>query len=158
MEDFKTRDPDELQRNIAYLITDIARLYRTNFDREMKALGLNRSEWWLISYLCYFNGSTQQTLSELLDIGNAGMTKLVDRLEASGVVRRKAHGKDRRSKRIYLTERSMPIAGEVDKASDRAIAESLSAMGEDQQAQLRTVLTDLRNMMKTRSGREPTQG
>lgn len=147
MKRFQRRDPKELSTNIAFLVTDVARLYRTAFDRKMKAQGLNRSEWWLISFLCYFEGHTQQELHQVMDIGAAGLTKLVDRLEKTGMVQRISDSRDRRAKRVFLTERSRPIAASVDRASDLTIADSLARLSPNEQKALRTLLTKIRNDM-----------
>ena len=49
------------------------------------------------------DGRTMTALSKALAVKNATLTGLIDRLERSGLVMRKASRKDRRAIRIYLT-------------------------------------------------------
>ena len=38
---------EDLSRNFGFLISDVARLMRKNFDSRVKEIGLTRSQWWL---------------------------------------------------------------------------------------------------------------
>lgn len=139
-----SKRPEELLDNPAFLATDVARLYRTTFDARMKGLGLGRAEWWLLSFLCYFEGSTQQTLAEVMDITKGGMGKLIDRLERDDLVQRSADGIDRRSKRVFLTELSRPLAAQVDAHSEQVVADSLASLSAAEIATLKRLLLKLR--------------
>jgi MarR family transcriptional regulator for hemolysin len=140
----RAKRPQDLLDNPAFLITDVARLYRTTFDARMKGLGLERSEWWLLSFLVYFEGCTQQELAEVMDLTKGGMGKLIDRLEREGFVLRTAHSGDRRAKRIVLTDRSRPLAAAVDAHSEQVVAESLSPLSADEVSTLMRLLAKLR--------------
>ncbi len=120
--------PASLRDQTAFLITDIGRLYRTAFDRRMKRFGLTRSQWWLISFLYYFDGSSQQQLADLMDTGKGGIAKLVDRLEKKGMVRRSSDPLDGRSKRVHLSEDVKPLAAEIEHELARTTESSLSAL------------------------------
>lgn len=124
----KIKHGEQLRSNPAFQITEVARLYRTTFDTKMKALGLDRSHWWLISFLCYFEGSTQQELAEVMDIGKAGLGKLVDRVEKEGLVKRTPDQTDRRLNRVRLTTTAKPLAAKIMRDLDETMRISLSAL------------------------------
>ena len=111
---------ENVERNFGFLMHDIARLLRTSYDRRVKRLGLTRSQWWVITNLYRNDGLTQSELAETLDIERASLGRLLDRLEANGWVRREPCSKDRRAKRIRLSNEVGPVMREM-----RAIAAGL---------------------------------
>jgi DNA-binding MarR family transcriptional regulator len=146
MKTFKSKHGEELASNPAFQITEVARLYRTTFDKKMQSMRLNRSHWWLISFLVYFEGSTQQELAEVMDIGKAGLGKLVDRLEAEGLAQRMTDPVDRRLNRVSLTPKAKPIAREIRRVSEETVAMSTAGLTATELATLHKLL----NKIKTR--------
>ncbi len=147
MKTFKSKHGEELAANIAFQITEVARLYRTRFDGQMQALRLGRAHWWLISFLVYFEGSTQQELAEVMDIGKAGLGKLVDRLESEGLVRRFPDPADRRLNRVRLTPKAKPIAAQIRHASETMVARSISGLTSAELATLHTLLDKIKRKL-----------
>lgn len=111
---------ENVERNFGFLVHDIARLMRMNYDRRVRRLGLTRSQWWVITNLYRNDGLTQSELAEALDIERASLGRLLDRLEANGWVRREPCGRDRRAKRVRLANEVDPVMREM-----RAIAAGL---------------------------------
>jgi len=144
MKTFKSKHGEELLSNPAFQITEVARLYRQTFDRKVKALGLDRSQWWLISFLVYFEGSTQQELAEVMDIGKAGLGKQVDRLEAQGLVRRIPDAVDRRLNRLWLTPKAKPVADEIRRVSEATVAASIATVTAAELATLHKILDKIK--------------
>lgn len=94
---------ENLERNFGFILNDVARLLRKVYDRRVRALGLTRSQWWVVTHLYRSEGVTQSELADILELERASLGRLLDRLEAKGWVRREADAKDRRAKRVYLT-------------------------------------------------------
>ena len=55
------------ERHIGFLVSDVARLMRTAFDRRVRRLGLTRPQWLVINRLHRHPGATQSELAEMLD-------------------------------------------------------------------------------------------
>jgi len=83
------------ERHIGFLISDVARLMRTAFDRRVRKLGLTRSQWLVINRLYRRPGATQSELAEMLEIEKPTASRMVDRMQAKGWVERRADGADR---------------------------------------------------------------
>jgi MarR family transcriptional regulator for hemolysin len=92
--------PDQ---NLGFLVHDVARLMRVAYDRRARALGLTRSQWWVLNNLYFNEGITQSALADLLDVEKPTLGRLLDRLEVKGWVARQTDRHDRRAKRVYLT-------------------------------------------------------
>ena len=99
---------EDLSRNFGFLLNDVARLLRTAYDRRIKALGLTRSQWWVLTHLFRGDGVSQTELAETLEIEQPTLGRLLDRLEAKGWVRRDHDARDRRVWRLHLTEEVEP--------------------------------------------------
>ena len=95
---------ENLERNFGFILHDVARLLRTTYDRRVRDLGLTRSQWWVLTHLFRKDGITQSELAETLELEKPSLGRLLDRLETKGWVRRAADPKDRRAKRVFLTD------------------------------------------------------
>ena len=104
---------ENVERNFGFLVHDIARLMRTNYDRRVRRFGLTRSQWWVITNLYRNDGLTQSELAETLDIERASLGRLLDRLEANGWVHREPCSRDRRAKRVRLASEVGPVMREM---------------------------------------------
>ena len=96
---------------IGFLVHDVSRMRRTLFDQAMKPLGITRSQWWVLSQLSRHSreGMLQTELARDLDVGKVTVGGLIDRLEASGYVKRTPDASDRRAKRIVITEQGRVV-------------------------------------------------
>ena len=96
-------DSDNWDQRLGFLMHDVSRLRRTVFDDFVKPLGVTRSQWWVLANLSRHDGMIQSDLAAMLELGKAALGGLVDRLETSGLVERRADKIDRRAKRVYLS-------------------------------------------------------
>jgi DNA-binding MarR family transcriptional regulator len=110
------------ERHIGFLVSDVARLMRTAFDRRVRRLGLTRSQWLVINRLHRRPGATQSELAEMLEVEKPTAGRMVDRMEAKGWVERRADGADRRVNRLYLTAEADLIQLGLAKIADDALS------------------------------------
>jgi DNA-binding MarR family transcriptional regulator len=103
-------EPDAPLR-FGLLIHHVSRLRRTVMDRALKPLGLTRSQWGVLAILSHRDGMTQTVLASDLELTKVAIGSLIDRLEASGFVERRADERDARARRVYLTEEGHCIVG-----------------------------------------------
>ena len=100
-------------QRLGFLMHDVSRLRRTVFDDFMKPLNITRSQWWVLAYLSRHDGMIQSDLASVLELGKAALGSLIDRLEASGLVRRGADEEDRRAKRVFLSPAGTQLIKEM---------------------------------------------
>ena len=123
---------------------DVSRLRRTAFDQYMKPLKITRSQGWVLIYLARHDGMIQSDLANLLELGKAALGSLIDRLEASGLVRRGADESDRRAKRVYLSPAGAQLIKELQVHSHEMSERILEGLTEEE----RDTLTDLLSRVK----------
>lgn len=144
---------ENLDRNIGFVMHDVARLMRTGFDRRVRQLGLTRSQWWVLTFLYRREGVTQSELAEDLDIEKATLGRLLDRLEARGWVARQADGRDRRVKRLYLTPAIAELMATMREIAADMRVESLAGIPAQESDQLiDTLLKIKRNLLRQGNG------
>jgi hypothetical protein len=78
-------DDDEY---IGYVLSDVARLMRTVFDRRVRDLGLTRAQWLVLTRLYRRPGASQTELADMLEIDRASAGRMLDRMEKNGWVER----------------------------------------------------------------------
>lgn len=119
---------DRIEHNPGYLINDVARLLRREFDRRVKHIGLTRAQWFVLAHLFRNDGRTQRALADELDIEAAPLGRLVDRLEESGWVRRAPAPGDRRANLIYLTDKILPVIEDMRAAANNLYKDAFKGL------------------------------
>jgi MarR family transcriptional regulator for hemolysin len=110
------------KREFAFTLNDVARLLRTYADHKAAQFGITRAQWAVLVRLDRCEGLKQSELAEMLDLQPITLTRLLDKLDDSGLIERRADPSDRRAKRLFL----MPAA--------RPLLDRLAALGEDMMA------------------------
>lgn len=100
---------DDPNKSVGFLVNDVARLLRRNFNRRVQKLGLSQAQWQALAYLSRQEGVNQVTLADSLEIQPITLARLIDRLQEAGLVCRRPDPDDRRAVRLYLTPEAAPV-------------------------------------------------
>ena len=142
----------EDERHIGFLISDVARLMRTAFDRRVRRLGLTRSQWLVINRLHRRPGATQSELAEMLEVEKATAGRMVDRMEKKGWVMRRPDAADRRVNRLFLTAEADLIQVQLAEIADRTVDNALALLSAREREQfsewMRQVKRQLQAMLE----------
>lgn len=144
---------EDLSRNFGFILNDVARLLRTTFDRRVKALGLTRSQWWVLNHLFRNDGVTQSELADILEVKKATLGRLLDRMEQKGWIRREGHAGDRRAKRVFLTDEVEPAIKTMRAAAAEVRRDASSGLSATQQEQFVDALLAIKaNLSRLENG------
>src|SRR3546814_12802801 len=79
---------------------------RQTFDARLRPFGITAVQYWVLGRLARTNdsGLTQTELARALESGKVSVGALVTRLEALGLVERRDDSRDRRIRRLFLTD------------------------------------------------------
>lgn len=94
------------QPGLGFLIYDVARLLREDFGWRARAVKLTQARWRTLVHLAKMEGCTQIALARALNVQPITLGRAIDRLEADGLVERRADPRDRRAVALYLTAHS----------------------------------------------------
>jgi len=98
-----------------FLLHDVARLIRVDADKRARAHGMTRAQWGILIWLERQAGLSQKELAEILEVEPITVARLIDRLEARGMVERRPDPKDRRIWRLHLCASAHPVLREIDR-------------------------------------------
>jgi MarR family transcriptional regulator, transcriptional regulator for hemolysin len=139
--------PDNLDRNWGFLLNDAARLLRKRFDQRARGLGLTRAQWQVLAHVNRQQGLSQSALADILEVEPITLVRLVDRLEASGLLERRAHPKDRRVRLLHLTDKARPVIAEMQKLGVLTREEAMAGLSaEDQERLIETLIAIKANL------------
>lgn len=94
------------ESHLGFLLADINRLARKEFDRRVRPLGLTRAQWMFLYYLGRRPGVTQSDLADELQLEKITVSRQADRLERGGWIHRREDRHDGRAYRLHLTPRA----------------------------------------------------
>lgn len=105
-------------RDLLLLLHDVARLLRTRFDQRARAKGMTRAQWVILARVSATPGLSQNELASILEVEPISVGRLIDRLQARGLVERRSDPTDRRIWRLHLLPPAEPVLEEISKARD----------------------------------------
>jgi DNA-binding MarR family transcriptional regulator len=121
-----------LDRDPLVLVYDVARSLKTRWDQRARAFGMTRAQWIMLARLERQPGISQNEMAAICEVEPITVGRLVDRLEAHGLVQRCPDPSDRRIRRLRLLPAAKPILEEIARQRD-AMSAKLTA-GVDQAA------------------------
>ena len=101
-------------RDLQFQLHDVARMLRTRFDRWARSYGLTRAQGVILVRLHRQPGISQIEMAALCEVEPITVGRLVDRLEARGLIERRPDPADRRIRRLHLLPASEPILALID--------------------------------------------
>lgn len=128
--------------------TAIARRLQKKFNTA--GLSLTIEQWSLLYHLWKKDGISQQDLCKASFRDKPSITRLVDNLEKSGLVRRVAAANDRRINLIYLTKEGQQLQDQTLKLADQTLNEALLKVPADKVEVCKQVLQVVYDNLTTR--------
>ena len=126
----------DMDRNLGFVISDLQRLITTAMDKELKTLGLTRSQLRVILHLSRRDGRTQVRIADDLEMGKVAIGGLLDRLEGKGLVERRPHPTDRRATQIFLTGKANALYKPILKSGAYVTGQILENISPEEQEHL----------------------
>jgi len=122
------------------LLLRVVREMRTAFDRKLEDVGLTAQQAEILFRCSRAGELTPKQLTNLLSTDNAGVTRLVDRLERKGLVTRHASAADRRSVTVRLTRSGTALVPRVRRLAHAQRRHIFAGLSATEQKQMRGLL------------------
>ncbi|MEZ5440182.1 MAG: MarR family transcriptional regulator [Lysobacterales bacterium] len=123
---------------------------RRAFTSELEGTQLTLAQAKTLLRLRRCEGARQVELAEYLEIRPITLTRLVDQLQAEGLVERRADPQDRRAFQLYLTEAAQPVVEQIVVAVTRLQLRALEGVTPDAVAVFSAVLESMRENLGSR--------
>ncbi|HEU4698777.1 MAG TPA: MarR family transcriptional regulator [Gemmatimonadales bacterium] len=115
-----------LEQSFIATLGPLRRQLRRVFDRELAALGVSTAQSWPILLIGQRDGMRQRELAERLEIEGPTLVRVLDQLEALGLVERRPDPDDQRAKTLHLTRAGTALSRRLQPAFESARARLLA--------------------------------
>ena len=110
-------------------VTD--RFYKIYLDKQLAPFGINSSQYMFLIKICHSPGILQDSLLDMFYVHPSNIVRTISALEKQGMVTRSPHDKDRRTCRLYPTDRALSVIGAVQAICEETEALLLQGIGQD---------------------------
>ncbi|GAA3119915.1 MarR family winged helix-turn-helix transcriptional regulator [Streptomyces rectiviolaceus] len=125
---------------VSHTVSRVARLHRIAAGKVLKGLGLYPGQEFVMMYLWDAGPVRQSELIKAVDLDPSTVTKMLQRLEQAGHVRRRPDPDDRRAVLVEATDASCGLLAEVERAWGELEAHTLAGLDEDERGELARLL------------------
>ena len=116
-------------RNFGFLLKDVTRRYVLRFEERAREISLTLSQCKALVRLEAHQGVNQVQLAALADVEPMTMVRILDRMQADGLLERRPDPADRRARLLYLTPKAKPFLDEIWRLSALTRAEAFAGIG-----------------------------
>ena len=112
-------------------VTD--RFYKIYLDKQLAPYGINNSQYMFLIKICRSPGILQDSLLNMFYVHPSNIVRTVATLEKQGMITRSPNDKDKRTCKLYPTERALSIIDEIQMICEKTEALLLQGMSESEQ-------------------------
>jgi MarR family transcriptional regulator, transcriptional regulator for hemolysin len=143
---------------IARLLHEIARLWRRRCDKAVRARlpGMTCARCAVLIHLAQLGSGNQAALAHRLDITPITLVRLLDRLEANGLVARMPDPHDRRAHLLAPTAKALPLIACIYELAGRIEREAQVGLSDAEATQVHALLCRIRSNLAVGAGQLPS--
>lgn len=90
--------------SVGYLLNRVRSALLATLDDELAAFDVTGAQYAIMAHLAFGMADSPSQICQVISYDPGAMTRMVDRLEAKGLIRRVPHPQDRRALNLELTE------------------------------------------------------
>ena len=140
----KTKAPGVISQlstgELGFMITGVRNAIWSAIERELQPLDITAAQFVVFNSIAKGRGRTIGDLCRVLGYDSGAMTRLLDRIEKKGLLRRVANPDDRRSYLIELTEQSAVLVPKAQRLVETVFGELLRGFDEREAVALKASL------------------
>lgn len=128
------------QHSFGMQLAQLSRAWRAELDRRLAGLGLSQARWLVLLHLALLEEApTQRELAKTVGVEGPTLARLLDGLEAQGLVQRQSVPEDRRAKKVVLSPQARPLIEQIESIAQGLRAELFVGISEDEQRQCQQI-------------------
>ena len=142
-------------RRVAFLLAQIGAQGAAKFAERLEVLRLSPPQAGIIGLIGRRSGLSQQALANLLGLFPSRLVSMLDELERSGLIERRANAGDRRTYSLYLTasgKKTLQVIGRIAREHDEALC---AALNENERETLARLLSRIAEEQQLKPGVHP---
>jgi len=130
---------------IFFQLAKLSQTATRTWGQKVSELDITATQAMVIRFLYDEDGVTSIELGKKTELDSSTMTGILDRLESAGLIARKDNLDDRRSIRIFLTDKGKATGKEVAARMETANNEFYKRMKKEDAKELRRIISLIRN-------------
>lgn len=142
---------------VSHAVSRVARLHRIAAGKLLKGLGLYPGQEFVMMQLWDAGPVRQSELIKAVDLDPSTVTKMLQRLEQSGHVRRRPDPDDRRAVLVEATDNSCALLSDVTAAWGDLEEHTLAGLDADERRELARLLAKVEENLCTQTAECPEQ-
>jgi MarR family transcriptional regulator, transcriptional regulator for hemolysin len=146
---------DQRMRNFTFLLREVSRRFVLRFEEHARAISLTLPQCKVLIRLEDNEGASQARLAELTDVDAMTMVRILDRMEAEGLLERRPDPADRRARRLYLTAKAKPLLDEIWRLGDLTRSEVFEGIRKPELHAFMDMLERMDDNLKKLEGKGP---
>lgn len=128
------------QHSFGMQLAQLSRAWRAELDRRLAGLGLSQARWLVLLHLALMDEMpTQRELAKTVGVEGPTLARLLDGLEAQGLVQRQAVPEDRRAKKVLLSPQARPLIAQIESIAQGLRTELFAGISEEEQRQCQQI-------------------
>lgn len=139
-----------MDSNVAFLASDVGRLFRRRFEMATRDLGVTGPSWRTLMHIMNNPGINQQSLATFLEVEPITTGRMIDRLEKQGLVERRQDPTDRRAWLLHLTEDGLALLEQLKARAAIVMQQSTDMFAPQELSQLVELLRRMREHLLDR--------
>jgi DNA-binding MarR family transcriptional regulator len=144
--------------SFGFLVTDVTRLMRKQFDRRALRFDLTRAQWRALKRVHHAEGITQNELAEFLEMEPIAVGRVIDRLQKAGFIERRADPHDRRVWRLHLLPRAHAVVDDMEHISAELFQQAHRGISPAEMQSMISVLARMKDNLNALDGADATPG
>ena len=115
-------------KNFGFVLKDVSRRYVQRFEQHAAVMSMTLVQCRALVRLEKNEGISQARLAEMIEVEPMAMVRILDRMEADGLLVRRPDLADRRARRLHLTAKAKPLLQEIWRLADLTRAETFAGI------------------------------
>lgn len=132
------------ESSIGRLIADVSGRLLASFDNEMTSFGITGAQWVILMRIANGCASTAAELCRYSRYDTGSMTRMLDRLEDKGLIRRVRSSEDRRVIHLELTEAGQELYPHLPPVAIKVLNQHLRGFSPDELVLFKSFLNRMR--------------
>lgn len=128
------------EHSLGFILSDISRLARKEFDRRVRDLSVTRAQWLVLLHLARRPGCTQSELADAMQMQKITVSRHADRLVRAGLIERRDRADDGRAYHLFLSRKAEPLIDRLATVAEDMKAEYMRGLSNSRRDAL---ITDL---------------
>jgi DNA-binding MarR family transcriptional regulator len=144
--------------SFGFLVTDVTRLMRRQFDRRAVRFGLTRAQWRALKRVHHGEGITQNELAEFLEMEPIAVGRVIDRLQKAGFIERRADPRDRRVWRLHLLAKAHAVVDDMEQIASELFRQAQRGVTAAEMKSMISVLARMKDNLNALDNATETPG